>query len=99
MVWKKISDAARDWAGDVHPKILYYAIRQNRLQVARIGAGRNMLTCEKWIDEWLQTSALPENGATVQRSRLDVSDTCEPGRASEVASPARDRSRLAPARA
>jgi len=58
MDWKKIPAAAKDWAGGVHPKTLYTAIHAGELKVARIGpAGRNMLTCEPWVDAWLEASA------------------------------------------
>ena len=57
MRWLKASEAAREWAGNVAPKTLYRAVRDGRLKAARIGAGRNLLFCETWIDQWLQATA------------------------------------------
>jgi hypothetical protein len=53
--WKKIPDAAREWAA-VSPKTLYRAIQENKCKAARIGAGRNVLTCKEFVDEWLLAS-------------------------------------------
>ena len=55
--WKKVRDAAKAWAGNSHPKTLYAAIRAGELKAARIGAGRNFLVCEAFVDDWLQASA------------------------------------------
>jgi len=57
MTWRKASYAARRWAGDVNPKILYAAHAAGKLKAAHIGAGRNLLFCKEWIDEWLIASA------------------------------------------
>jgi len=57
MEWKKTADAAATWAGGVHPKTLYAAVRRGELQCVRFGAGRNMLFCEAWITEWLLSVA------------------------------------------
>jgi hypothetical protein len=57
MVWKKATDAAREWCGGVDEKTLYRAVKEGRLKAARIGAGRNLLFCEAWCDEWLTSSA------------------------------------------
>ena len=57
MRWRKIPEAARECAGGVNAKVLYQAIRAGKLKAARIGAGRNVLTCDEWIDEWLQNAA------------------------------------------
>jgi hypothetical protein len=58
VIWKKAPDAARDWCGSVNPKLLYAAVKTGRLKAARIGAGRNLLFCEMWCDEWLTSSAV-----------------------------------------
>lgn len=60
MVWRKVSDAAREWAGGVSEKTLYRAIRSGKLKAARIGAGRNVLLCEEFITEWLKASVRTE---------------------------------------
>jgi excisionase family DNA binding protein len=57
MRWLKADEAAREWAGGVSAKTLYAAIRRGNLKAARIGAGRNLLFCEQWVDEWLTASA------------------------------------------
>lgn len=49
--------AAADYCGGVSVKLLYAAARSGKLRVARIGAGRNWLTCAEWCDEWLRQSA------------------------------------------
>jgi hypothetical protein len=63
--WKKIPDAAREWAGGVSSKTLYAAIKKGDCLAARIGTGRNMLVCEEYIDAYLRRSAeqkSPETG-------------------------------------
>ena len=45
--------AACEYAAGVDPKTLYGAVKAGQLKAARIGAGRNLLFCELWIDEWL----------------------------------------------
>lgn len=61
MRWLKVKEAAVEWAGGVSPKTLYRAIADNKLKAARIGAGRNVLLCEEFVDEYLRRSAeLPE---------------------------------------
>ena len=57
MLWKKVPAAADEWAGGLSLKTLYAAIRTGRLKAARIGAGRNVLVCEAFIDEWLNRSS------------------------------------------
>ena len=57
MTWVKAEEAAATWAGGVNVKLLYAAVRAGRLRAARIGAGRNLLFCELWIDEWLTAGA------------------------------------------
>lgn len=54
MRWLKVADAAQEWVGGVNVKTLYAAIRAGHLRAARIGAGRNLLLCEEYIDEWLR---------------------------------------------
>lgn len=61
MRWLKVSEAAQEWAGGVNPKTVYAAIRAGKLKAARIGAGRNMLLCEQWVDEWLKESVRLES--------------------------------------
>jgi hypothetical protein len=56
MAWMKV-DAARKYAGGVGRKVLYKAVASGRLKAARIGAGRSLLFCDTWIDEWLVASA------------------------------------------
>ena len=56
MLWMKIT-AAAVYAGKVSAKLLYDEIRAGRLMAARIGAGRNLLTCDEWLDQWLRARA------------------------------------------
>jgi excisionase family DNA binding protein len=65
MDWKKVPVAAQAWAGGVHPKTMYAAIRSGQLKAARIGAGRNVLVCEEFVDEWLKGSVL-EKGTSAE---------------------------------
>jgi excisionase family DNA binding protein len=57
MRWLKVAEAAKEWAGGVSAKTMYAAIRARKLKAARIGAGRNVLVCEAFVDEWLTGSA------------------------------------------
>jgi len=52
MVWFKATKAA-EYAGGISVKVLYAAVRQNKCRAAKIGAGRNLIWCEQFIDEWL----------------------------------------------
>ena len=52
-------DAAREYAGGVNRKVLYRAVADEKLKVARIGSGRNFLWTEAWIDAWLNSMAQP----------------------------------------
>ena len=54
--WMKIRDAAR-YAGGVNPQLLYREAATGRLRVARVGSGRNKLTCTRWVDQWLDGRA------------------------------------------
>ena len=56
--WFKAPKAA-DYAGEISPKILYSAVRAGKLRAAKIGAGRNLLFSEEYIDEWLQAVTKP----------------------------------------
>ena len=62
-------DEARMVAGGVSRKTLYTAVATSRLKAARVGAGRNLLFCEPWIDEWLQESAEPNSTAQTEEVR------------------------------
>jgi hypothetical protein len=58
VTWKTAKAARRDsLGGDVSEKLLWSEVRAGRLRAARIGAGRNLLFCEQWIDEWLMARA------------------------------------------
>jgi hypothetical protein len=56
MIWMKI-DQACAYAGGISRAVLYGAIRSGRLRCARIGAGRNVLLADTWIDEYLVSTA------------------------------------------
>lgn len=60
--------AAAAYAGGVNPKTLYAAVQRGDLKAARIGAGRNVLFCEAWIDEWLGATASAGRGPAPQKS-------------------------------
>ena len=61
MTWRKIG-AAAEYAGGLSVNTIYRAISRGDLRAARIGAGRNLLTCDRWLDEWLRDLA-PETTA------------------------------------
>jgi hypothetical protein len=58
--WKKVPDAAREWAGNISPKVLYRAIKDGKCKAARIGAGRNVLVCESFVNDYLLGSVKEE---------------------------------------
>ena len=60
-VWMKAAKAA-EYAGGISTKVLYSAVREKKLLAARIGAGRNLLFCEEFLDRWLQAAAEAERG-------------------------------------
>lgn len=68
MVWKKAGEAAKDWCGGVSPKTLYAAVKSGKLKAARIGAGRNLLFCEEWCDQWLLASAAVQRNASAWKT-------------------------------
>ena len=61
MRWLKIHGACA-YAGDMSSKTIYAAVAAGRLRAARVGAGRNLMFSEEWIDDWLRGSATPANG-------------------------------------
>ena len=63
MRWFRCAEAAR-YAGGISEKVLYRAVREGKLRVARIGAGRNILFAEQWIDEWLQATSADTAAST-----------------------------------
>jgi excisionase family DNA binding protein len=71
VTWIKI-DAARAYAGDVSRKTLYAAVHRGELRAARIGAGRNLVFCESWLDEWLARSAHPCDARTGSPVPVDI---------------------------
>jgi hypothetical protein len=62
MRWMKV-DAACEHLGGVSAKTLYQAVRNNKCQAARIGAGRNLLFSDVWLDEYAQRCATKAPGA------------------------------------
>jgi excisionase family DNA binding protein len=60
MRWMKV-DAACSYAGGVSRRTLYDAVRAGKLKAAHVGAGRNILFAESFIDEWLKASAESSN--------------------------------------
>jgi hypothetical protein len=58
VTWHK-APAAAQYCGGVATKTLYAAVQRGDLKAARIGAGRNLLFCETWLDAWLIGRAQP----------------------------------------
>ena len=57
-VWLTVPKAIAAWSDDsISAKTVYAAIRSGKLRAARLGAGRNLLVCEQFWDEWLRGSA------------------------------------------
>ena len=57
MTWMKAGPACA-YLGNISTKTLYAAVRRGDLQAARIGAGRNLLFCEAWLDEYATESTV-----------------------------------------
>jgi hypothetical protein len=51
MRWMKIGPAC-EYLGGINPKTLYAAVRAGQCQAGEIGAGRNLLFCDEWLDEY-----------------------------------------------
>ena len=51
MRWLRCREAAQH--AHLSEKLIYRAAHAGKLRVVRIGAGRNWLTCEAWVDQWL----------------------------------------------
>ncbi len=51
MRWMKIRDACA-YLGGISADTLYAATARGECRVARIGAGRNLLWCEEWLDQY-----------------------------------------------
>ena len=58
VTWMKVKKAS-EYALDVSPKIIYSTVRAGQLRAAKIGAGRNLLFCEEFLDEWLRATVEP----------------------------------------
>lgn len=56
MRWMKIGPAC-EYLGGISAKTLYAATRSGKCKAARIGAGRNLLFSEQFLDEYAQRSA------------------------------------------
>jgi excisionase family DNA binding protein len=56
MSWMKV-DGARAYMGGFSRRTIYEAIRRGELRAARIGAGRNVVTCTEWCDDYLKRRA------------------------------------------
>jgi hypothetical protein len=71
VAWMKV-DAARRYSGGVGRKVLYKAVASGALKAARIGAGRSLLFCNSWIDEWLVASVRRKSGTETLDSAAAV---------------------------
>jgi len=86
MRWMKIGPAC-EHAGNLNHKLLYAAVEKGELKVARVGAGRNILFCDLWLDEWLirsatdpkrnaPTAATPRGASMTMGERSDGNPEC-----------------------
>ena len=57
MTWVKAGPACA-YLGGISTKTLYAAVKRGDLKAARIGAGRNLLFCETWLDEFATESTV-----------------------------------------
>jgi excisionase family DNA binding protein len=73
MRWLKVAPAMKEWAGNISAKTAYRAIRSGALSAARVGAGRNYLLCEEFIDTWLRGRLT--HGRPSSRERQEGSPT------------------------
>jgi excisionase family DNA binding protein len=56
MRWMKIAPAC-EYMGGISAKTLYAAVRKGECKAARIGAGRNLLFADAWLDAFLEQTA------------------------------------------
>lgn len=63
MRWLKAREAAA--YARVSPKLLYAAVRAGRLRASRIGAGRNLVFSDEWLDQFMAASSPEPTGAPV----------------------------------
>ena len=70
MRWLKVEAAAQEWAGGLSPKTVYRAIRAGQLKAARVGAGRNVLLCEEFVEEWLRGVSVQARREPKRRGRV-----------------------------
>lgn len=68
MAWIKI-DAACAYAGGLSRKTLYGSVRRGELKAARVGCGRNIVFCEAFIDEWLESRSRIQGAEHIDRGR------------------------------
>lgn len=54
MRWMKVREACA-YLGGISADTLYDATKRGECRVARIGAGRNMLWCEEWLDAYARS--------------------------------------------
>ena len=54
--WMKVGPACAHLGG-ISAKTLYAAVRRGDCQAAHIGAGRNLLFCESWLDQYAERCA------------------------------------------
>lgn len=64
-VWRTLKDAgARVHRGT---RFLAREVKAGRLRAARIGGRGEILTCDEWIDEWVESQAQPVIVTPVRR--------------------------------
>jgi hypothetical protein len=51
MRWMKVRPAC-EYLGGIHPETLYAAVREGKCKASRIGAGRNLLFSDVWLDAY-----------------------------------------------
>jgi hypothetical protein len=68
MRWMKVGPAC-EHLGGVSAKTLYAAVRRGDCQAARIGAGRNLLFSEEWLDQYARARSVKTDSAMTLMKR------------------------------
>jgi excisionase family DNA binding protein len=57
-VWMTVGEAAA--RAKVGNKVIYREVNSHRLRAARVGGRRELRTRPEWVDQWLESTAEPQ---------------------------------------
>lgn len=57
--WMNLRQAAAYLPGNRSPRFVAREIKAGRLRAARIGGRGEYVTCDRWLQEWLEEQARP----------------------------------------